>query len=165
MAVQRKVTAILGMCLKCLILLLRHGRQCQLRQFHEYIIKLCFFSPTGECRLLEARLLGVTGNSASRLSISGAPTVGGYGGSITITTSNPSSIARASLVKCPHTTHHYDSNIRYVWLGVTGRTSISITVLAPLNANLAPRSVLLHPYHKQLWYCITCMDSQNSCMT
>jgi hypothetical protein len=76
--------------------------------------------------------------SATRPSISGTPSVGSYGGSITIPTSSPSAISRASLVKCPDTTHHYDSNMRLIWLGVRTRTSNSITVQAPLNANLAP---------------------------
>jgi hypothetical protein len=76
--------------------------------------------------------------SATRPSISGTPSVGSYGGSITIPTSNPSSISRASLVKCPDTTHHYDSNMRLLWLEVTSRPSNSVTVQAPLNANLAP---------------------------
>ena len=76
--------------------------------------------------------------SATRPSISGTPSVGAYGGSITIPTSNASSISRATLVKCPDTTHHYDSNMRYIALAVKSRTSSSVTVGAPLNANLAP---------------------------
>ena len=76
--------------------------------------------------------------SATRPSISGTPSVGSYGGSITIPASNTSSISRASLVKCPDTTHHYDSNMRLLWLGVTSRTSSNVTVQTPLNANLAP---------------------------
>ena len=76
--------------------------------------------------------------SATRPSISGPPSVGSYGGSITIPASNTSSISRASLVKCPDTTHHYDSNMRLLWLGVTSRTSSNVTVQAPLSANLAP---------------------------
>jgi hypothetical protein len=76
--------------------------------------------------------------SATRPSISGSLAVGTYGGSIMIPTSSPSSIARATLVRCPDTTHHYDSNMRYIALAVTSSTSSSVTVQAPLNANLAP---------------------------
>ncbi len=76
--------------------------------------------------------------SATRPSISSSPTVGAYGGSITISTSSASSISRATLVKCPDTTHHYDSNMRHIALAVRSRTSSSVTVAAPLNANLAP---------------------------
>lgn len=76
--------------------------------------------------------------SASRPSISGTPTVGDYGSAITISTSDGSSIDRATLVKCPDTTHHYDSNMRLLNLGVQSTSSSSISVDAPLNANLAP---------------------------
>jgi hypothetical protein len=75
---------------------------------------------------------------ATRPSISGAPTVGSYGGVISIPTSEGQNIDRATLVKCPDTTHHYDSNMRLLNLAVESRTSNSVTVDAPLNANLAP---------------------------
>ena len=76
--------------------------------------------------------------SAARPTISGSPTVGEYGNSITIPTPDASSIIRATLVKCPDTTHHYDSNMRLINLDIQSRTSSSVTVDAPLNANLAP---------------------------
>jgi hypothetical protein len=76
--------------------------------------------------------------TATRPTISGAPTVGDYGESITIPTPNASSIAKATLVKLPDTTHHYDANMRRLMLGVESITSSSVTVEAPLNANLAP---------------------------
>jgi hypothetical protein len=76
--------------------------------------------------------------SATRPTISGAPTVGAYGESITIPTPNGSSIIRASLVKLPDTTHHYDANMRCVMLNLETSTLSSVTVEAPLNANLAP---------------------------
>ncbi len=76
--------------------------------------------------------------SASRPAISGAPTVGDYGQSITISTSDASSITKATLVKCPDTTHHYDANMRHLTLAKKDSTSSSVTVEAPLNANLAP---------------------------
>ena len=58
--------------------------------------------------------------------------------SITIPTPNPSSISRVSLVRLGATTHHYEANVRLIWLQITGTSSNSITVSAPLNANLAP---------------------------
>jgi hypothetical protein len=76
--------------------------------------------------------------TATRPAISGAPTVGDYGASITIPTSNASSITRATLLRLPDTTHHYDANMRCLFLNVQSRTSSSVTVEAPLNANLAP---------------------------
>ena len=76
--------------------------------------------------------------SATRPTISGTPTVGGYGQSITIPTPNPASINRVSLVRLGATTHHFDTNVRLIWLQITSTSSNSITVSAPLNANLAP---------------------------
>jgi len=76
--------------------------------------------------------------SSTRPTISGAPTVGDYGESITIDTPDASSIASANLIHLPDTTHHYDANMRCVLLDVQSNTSSSVTVEAPLNANLAP---------------------------
>lgn len=76
--------------------------------------------------------------SATRPTISGAPTVGNYGETITIPTPNAAAITKATLVRCPDTTHHYDSNMRLLNLQKVSNTSSSITVQAPLNANLAP---------------------------
>ena len=36
------------------------------------------------------------------------------------------------------TTHHYDQNQRLIWLQIVSRTSNSLTVSAPINANIAP---------------------------
>ena len=74
----------------------------------------------------------------ARPTISGNPTVGGYGGTITIPTSNGSSITAVSLVRLMNTTHHYDANQRLVWLQITSRGSSSVAVSAPINANIAP---------------------------
>ena len=76
--------------------------------------------------------------AGTRPAISGAPTVGGYGGTITIPTSSPSDIESVSLVRLMATTHHFDANQRLVWLQITNRGSSSITVSAPINANIAP---------------------------
>jgi Domain of unknown function (DUF1929)/Bacterial Ig domain/Fibronectin type III domain len=76
--------------------------------------------------------------SSTRPTISGTPTVGNYGQSITIPTPDAASITRVSLVRLAASTHHYDANVRLVWLQITARTSSSITVSAPINANLAP---------------------------
>jgi hypothetical protein len=76
--------------------------------------------------------------AGARPTISGTPSVGGYGGSITIPTSDPASISSVSLVRLMATTHHYDANQRLVWLQILTRGSSSITVSAPINANIAP---------------------------
>lgn len=75
---------------------------------------------------------------ATRPSISGTPTIGAYGGSITIPTSNGSSVTKAALVKMPDTTHHYDANMRHLTLAKKSHTSTNVTVEAPLNSRLAP---------------------------
>jgi hypothetical protein len=95
-------------------------------------------TPSGSDGELRTEFFRPAYYSATRPSISGAPSVGAYGGSITIPTSSASTISRATLVKCPDTTHHYDSNMRYIALSVKSRTSSSVTVGAPLKANLAP---------------------------
>jgi fibronectin type 3 domain-containing protein len=76
--------------------------------------------------------------SASRPTISGSVAVGSYGQTITVPTPNPSGISRVSLVRLGATTHHFDTNVRLIWLQITARSSNSVTVSAPLNANLAP---------------------------
>jgi hypothetical protein len=76
--------------------------------------------------------------SSTRPTISGNPTVGGYGGSITIPTPDPTNIARVSLVKLGCTTHHYDIDMRLIWLQITSRGATSVTVSAPISANIAP---------------------------
>ena len=69
--------------------------------------------------------------SATRPTISGTAAVGGYGQSITIPTPNPSKISRVSLVRLGATTHHFDTNVRLIWLQITGTGTKSVTVSAP----------------------------------
>jgi hypothetical protein len=77
-------------------------------------------------------------SSTARPTISGAPTVGGYGGTITIPTPNAANIARVSLIKTGCTTHHYDVDMRLIWLPITNKGANSVTVSAPINVNIAP---------------------------
>jgi hypothetical protein len=77
-------------------------------------------------------------SATPRPTISGAPTIGGYGGSITIPTPDAENITRVSLVKTGCTTHHYDTDMRLIWLPITSRGTNSVTVSAPINANIAP---------------------------
>jgi fibronectin type 3 domain-containing protein len=74
----------------------------------------------------------------ARPTISGTPSVGNYGGTISIPTPNGLSITKVSLVRLMATTHHYDANARLLWLQILSANSSSVTVSAPLNANLAP---------------------------
>ena len=74
----------------------------------------------------------------ARPTISGTATVGDYGGTITIPTSDGATITSVSLLRLMNTTHHYDANQRLVWLQISNAQSDSITVSAPINANIAP---------------------------
>jgi Domain of unknown function (DUF1929)/Bacterial Ig domain len=76
--------------------------------------------------------------AGTRPTISGNPTVGGYGSSITIPTPDAAAVSSVSLVRLMATTHHYDANQRLVWLQITSRGPSSVTVSAPINANIAP---------------------------
>ena len=74
----------------------------------------------------------------TRPTISGTPTVGNYGGTITIPTPDAATINSVSLVRLGAATHHYDPNARLVWLQLVSSTSSSVTVSAPINSRLAP---------------------------
>ena len=74
----------------------------------------------------------------NRPTISGAPQVGGYGDTINIPTPDASSIDSVSILRLQATTHHYDANVRLVWLQILNKSSNSITVSAPINSNIAP---------------------------
>jgi hypothetical protein len=89
--------------------------------------------------------------TATRPTISGAPTVGVYGGSITIPTSSPTVITSVSLLRLMNTTHHYDANQRLVWLQIQSRGSSSVRVAAPINARIAPPGYyLIHVLNSNL---------------
>ena len=74
---------------------------------------------------------------ASRPQISGRVTTGPYGGTMRIPTTS-SNITKVSLMTLGSNTHHYDSNMRLVWLQITSTDSSGITVSAPINASVAP---------------------------
>ena len=76
---------------------------------------------------------------ATRPVISGIPAIsGGYGGSITIPTQDAPNIASVSLVKMSSVTHHWTPDQRMIWLQIKNSNSNSLTVKAPINANIAP---------------------------
>ena len=76
--------------------------------------------------------------SVVRPTISGQPVVGGYGGSIVIPTPAPQEIDAVSLVRLGTETHAYNCDQRLIWLQITNRGLVDITVQAPVNANIAP---------------------------
>jgi hypothetical protein len=76
--------------------------------------------------------------AGARPTISADPTVGGYGSTISISTPDEPDVTSVSLLRLMNTTHHYDANQRLIWLQIVGRGSGSITVSAPISANIAP---------------------------
>jgi Domain of unknown function (DUF1929)/Fibronectin type III domain len=74
----------------------------------------------------------------ARPTISGIPTVGNYGGTIVIPTSDAPNINSVSLLRLGSQTHHYDPDSRLIWLQIVSSNSSSVTVSAPVNARLAP---------------------------
>lgn len=75
--------------------------------------------------------------SSSRPQISGRVTTAAYGGTMRIPTSSPS-ITKVSLLALGSSTHHFDANMRLVWLQITGSDSTGINVSAPINSTIAP---------------------------
>lgn len=78
--------------------------------------------------------------STSRPTISGTPTVGGYGQTITIPTLDGLNINAVSLVMLSSETHAGNSDQRLVWLQIHSKTATQVVVLAPINGNIAPPS-------------------------
>jgi hypothetical protein len=76
--------------------------------------------------------------SASRPTITSVVNIGDYGGQITITSPDALSIDKISLVRLQSTTHHYDANLRFIWLQKLSRTTNTLFVRAPLNNMIAP---------------------------
>jgi hypothetical protein len=73
----------------------------------------------------------------SRPSISSAPSTASYGQTISVGTSNASSINTVSLISVPSVTHAWNENQRYMTLGFT-RGSNSLSVNIPSNRNQVP---------------------------
>jgi hypothetical protein len=76
--------------------------------------------------------------SETRPTISGNPTGGAYGGTISIPTPDAADTTKVSLVRVSSITHHYNTDQRLIWLQVVGNTASSVTASAPINNRLAP---------------------------
>lgn len=76
-------------------------------------------------------------SASSRPQINGRVTTAPYGGTMRIPTTS-SGITRVSLVRLGSNTHHYDSDLRLVWLQITSTDSTGINVSAPINGAIAP---------------------------
>jgi hypothetical protein len=74
----------------------------------------------------------------TRPTISGAPTVQGYGGTIKIPTPDAADVQSVSLVRLMSATHHYEANQRFIWLQIVNKTANEVTVSSPVNGDIAP---------------------------
>ncbi len=79
-----------------------------------------------------------SGLLADRPRVIVAPSAMTYKGSYTLYTTAPASILKVSLIALGSVTHAFNMNQRYVPLTINSRTSETLTVTAPTNANLAP---------------------------
>ncbi len=95
-------------------------------------------TPNAQTKEVRVEIFNPWYTSETRPTISGTPTGGAYGNTITITTPNAADISKVSLVRVSATTHHYNSDQRLIWLQIVTKTSSSLTVKAPINSKLAP---------------------------
>ena len=78
-------------------------------------------------------------NSEARPTISAQPAdVNTYGGTISISTPDASSITKVSLIRLPNQTHHHDAEHRMIWLQIQSNSNGTVVATAPINANIAP---------------------------
>ncbi|HEX3233967.1 MAG TPA: galactose oxidase-like domain-containing protein, partial [Gemmatimonadales bacterium] len=83
-------------------------------------------------------LFKVDGTPADRPNLDNVPLSVGYGGAITVTTADPTGIAKATWIRLSSVTHSFNQNQRMNVLRITARGTGTITLQAPANANLAP---------------------------
>jgi Domain of unknown function (DUF1929) len=83
-------------------------------------------------------LFNPDGSVATRPSLSAVPTRVSYGQSFTVGTSNPSAIARGTLIRVSSVTHAFNAG-QYIYpLGFTLAGSSSLRTVAPPNGRMAP---------------------------
>lgn len=75
---------------------------------------------------------------ATRPTISGNVSTAPYGGTIRIPTPDAGQITAVSLMRLASSTHHFDPNMRLVWLPIISKETSAILVNAPINGNIAP---------------------------
>jgi NPCBM/NEW2 domain/Domain of unknown function (DUF1929)/Glyoxal oxidase N-terminus len=81
-----------------------------------------------------------SGLLADRPRITVSPSSMTYNQNYTLTIPNATTIQKVALVGIGSVTHAFNMNQRYVPLTIASRTSTSVTVTSPANANLAPPS-------------------------
>jgi hypothetical protein len=82
-------------------------------------------------------LFKLDGTTATRPTVSGAPTQVGYGASFAVTVTSAAPIARVTWVRLSTVTHATNMNQRMNYLSFTANGS-TLTITAPGSANLAP---------------------------
>jgi galactose oxidase len=83
-------------------------------------------------------LFNPDGSLAARPSLSAVPKRVSYGQSFTVSTSNPSAIARGTLIRVSSVTHAFNAG-QYIYpLSFTVAGSTSLRTIAPPNGNVAP---------------------------
>jgi hypothetical protein len=83
-------------------------------------------------------LFKTDGTPAARPNLDNAPLSIGYGGSMTVTTADPTRITKATWIRLAAVTHSFNMNQRMNYLPITARGAGTITLQAPANGNLAP---------------------------
>jgi len=73
----------------------------------------------------------------ARPTITGSPTLVGYGSRFTVTTPDAADITKVSLIGIGSTTHAFDMNQRFQWLSYTRGTG-ELSIAAPASPNGAP---------------------------
>jgi hypothetical protein len=81
-----------------------------------------------------------SGLLAPRPRVTVSPSSMTYNQNYTLTIPNANQIQKVALVALGSVTHAFNTNQRYVPLTIASRTSTSVTVTSPANANLAPPS-------------------------
>ena len=95
-------------------------------------------TPNAQVKEIRVEIFNPWYTFETRPTISGSPTGGAYGDTITIPTPDAANITKVSLIRVSATTHHYNTDQRLIWLQITSKTSSSVTVKAPINNKLAP---------------------------
>jgi Domain of unknown function (DUF1929)/Kelch motif len=83
-------------------------------------------------------LFKADGTPAARPNLDDVPLSIGYGGTMTVTTANPTGVAKATWIRISTVTHSFNMNQRMNYLTITARGTGTITLQAPANGNLAP---------------------------
>jgi hypothetical protein len=83
-------------------------------------------------------LFNTDGSPAIRPSLDNVPLSVTFGQTITVTTTAPTSIAKATWIRLSSVTHSFNQNQRMNNLLITGRGAGTVTLQMPTSANLAP---------------------------